>query len=99
MANDEERAFAATIPTDTKDPPRFGQPQELVKDVFVEELRKFFQNSYISASRREELPTVEKYSYFTDGNDQFTTGVEIVKKFPDIFEKLPLVAVSTNSLT
>ena len=99
MANDEERAFSATIPTDTKDPPRFGQPQELVKDVFVEELRKFFQNSYISANRREELPTVEKYSYFTDGNDQFTTGVEIVKKFPDIFEKLPLVAVSTNSLT
>ena len=94
MARDPlNRAFAPTSPDDALDPPRFSQITETVKDVFVLELRKFFANAQHTAERRFELPTVEKYATFGDGNDPFSTSVEILRKFPDRLEALPHVAV------
>jgi hypothetical protein len=93
------RAFAPTVPDDTRDPPRFAQLTETVKDVFVLELRKFFANALHTLERRVELPTIEKYSTFGDGNDPFATSVSIIRKLPDTLENLPHIAVMTSGGT
>ncbi len=83
-----------TIPDDTTDPPRFGQPIETTKDAFVIELRKFFNRSEITANRLSEIPTIRKYDISTNSNDgSLETAVKLIQKFPDIDEDLPLVAV------
>lgn len=63
------------------------------------ELRKFFANAYQTSARRSELPTIEKYASFSDGNDRFATAVDIVRKFPQALENLPHVAVMTANGT
>jgi hypothetical protein len=84
----------STIPNDTDDPPRFGQPVETTKDVFVLELRKFFDRNDISASRLSEIPTIRKYDISTTpGEGSLETAVKLIQKFPDLDENLPLVAI------
>lgn len=95
MANELfNRAFAPTTPADANDPPRFGQPSETAKDALVQELRRFLDNANLSAALRAELPTIEKYASFGDGNDPFATTTAILRKLPDRPELLPHVAVS-----
>lgn len=90
------RAFAPTTPDDLLDPPRFSQIVETTKDVFVLELRKFFANAQQTGERRSELPTIEKYATFGDGNDPFSAAVNILRKLPDTTENLPHVAVMAS---
>lgn len=98
MARDPlNRAFRPTTPEDLVDPPRFGQPTETAKDVLVLELRRFLANAEQTAARREELPTVEKYATFGDGNDPYSTAVAILRKLPDTPEALPHIAVMAAS--
>lgn len=87
------RAFAPTVPKDLADPPRFSQLVETTKDVLVQELRNFFDSSLQGSEFLSELPTIEKYATFGSGLDQFSTAVNIVRKFPDSLENLPHVAV------
>jgi len=82
----------ATIPKDTDDPPRFGQPVETTKDVFTLELEKFFNRQDISASRRSEVPTIRKFDISTTASSH-ETAVQIIQKLPDLDENLPLVAI------
>lgn len=91
------RAFAPTVPTDLIDPPRFSQIQETTKDVLVLELKKFLDNASQNSDRRIELPTVEKYATFGDGNDPYSTYLEVVKRYPDRLEHMPHVAVMATS--
>lgn len=100
MARDfsEDRAFAPTVPDDLRDPPRFGQILETVKDSLVLELRKFFASAQQSSARRIELPTIEKYAAFGSGTlDPYSTAVEVLRKHADKLEKLPHVAVMASS--
>lgn len=91
------RAFAPTTPDDLNDPPRFSQVLETTKDVLVVELRHFIANAQQTAARRTELPTVEKYATFADGNDPFSSAATIVRQYPGRLEKLPHIAVMTAS--
>lgn len=86
------REFEATVPADTDDPPRFGQPTETIKDTLVLELRKFIANASLSDALREELPTVEKYASFTT-DDPYASAAVILRKHPEVLEDLPHVAV------
>lgn len=61
------------------------------------ELRKFLANAQQTPERRIELPTVEKYATFGDGNDPFATAVSILRKYPDKLEELPHVAVMATT--
>lgn len=98
MARDPlNRAFAPTTPDDLLDPPRFGQVTETTKDVLVLELRKFLSNAQQTNERRIELPTIEKYATFGDGNDPYATAVSILRKYPDKIEELPHVAVMAST--
>lgn len=99
MARDAlSRAFQPTTPDDLLDPPRFGQPTETVKDVLAQELRNFFNSAQISAARRSEIPTIEKYSTSTS-NDSLSTAVTIVRKLNDRPEAIPHVAVLASMAT
>lgn len=98
MANDDlSRAFVATTPLDANDPPRFGQPTELTKDVLVAELRTFLSNAQQSSSLRAELPTVEKYSTFALDRDPLASATEVIRKLSDRGESLPHVAVMATT--
>lgn len=84
----------ATIPDDTTDPPRFGQPIETTKDAFVIELRRFFDRVGQSPSKLDELPTIRKFDVsFKPSESSQETAVTLIQKFPQIDEHLPLVAV------
>lgn len=100
MARDpfERRAFAASTPDASADAPRFGRLVEATKNVFVWELREFFDQAGHTAERVEEQPRVEKYAFgFGAGLDPYETVVRIVRKNPDILEALPHIAVLATS--
>lgn len=97
MARDTPRAFAPTIPSDLNDWPRFGQIIETTKDAFVLELRKFISSTAQSTERRVEIPTIEKYATFGDGNDPYATTATILRKYPDTLEALPHIAVMAST--
>lgn len=96
-ATEPVHEYAPTIPSDQNDPPRFGQVLETVKDVFVLELRKFMESAQVSATRRTELPTIEKFTTFGDGSDPFSTVARVVQKYPNLAERLPHIAVTAAS--
>lgn len=83
-----------TEPDDPTDPPRFAQPIETTKDVFVAELKRFFNRNEITQSRFKEIPNIRKFDIsFRKGESSHETAVKIIRKLPDISENLPLVAV------
>ena len=91
---DNYNRLEPTVPNDTDDPPRFGQPVETTKDGFVIELRKFFNRAQISSSRLAEIPTIRKFDLSTKPSEgSLETAVRLIQKFPDIQENLPLIAV------
>lgn len=98
MARDTlDRAFRATTPDDSLDPPRFSQVSETVKDALVLELRKFIAESAQTSMRREELVTIEKYQTFTGNLDAYETVARVVRKHPDVLERLPHIAVLSGA--
>lgn len=83
-----------TQPDDPNDPPRFAQPIETTKDVFVVELKRFFDRNDISSSRLKEIPNIRKFDIsYKKGESSHETAVKIIRKLPDIKENLPLIAV------
>ncbi len=83
----------ATVPDNLNQGPRFGAVTELVKDVFVLELRHFFNANY-TQSRIGELPRIDKYSVAIDvSTDPLETAVNLIRSYPDITEDMPLIAV------
>lgn len=89
-----EKRPEPTIPDDETDPPRFGQIIETTKDVFVLELKKFFDRNRISSNRLREIPTIKKFDFSYKRNESsYETAVKVIRKMPDIDENLPLVAV------
>lgn len=83
-----------TEPDDTTDPPRFGQPTETTKDVFLLELKKYFNRNLISNSRLSEIPNIRKFDVsYRAGESSHETAVKIIRKLPDIAENLPLIAI------
>lgn len=83
-----------TQPDDESDPPRFAQPTETTKDVFVAELKRFFDRNDISSSRLKEIPNIRKFDIsYKVGESSHETAIKIIRKLPNINENLPLVAV------
>lgn len=83
----------ATVPDNLDQGPRFGTVTELVKDVFVLELRHFFNTAYTQV-RNGELPRIDKYSVAVDvTTDPLETAVSLIRSYPDITEDMPLIAV------
>lgn len=87
----------ATIPDNLDQGPKFGAITELVKDVFVLELRHFFTTAY-TQTRAGEFPRIDKYSVTSDINtDPLSTAVNLIRSYPDIEENLPLIAIMATT--
>ena len=86
-----------TLPLDPKDPPRFSQLTEVVKDAFQIELSRFFDyNQQYFYLRKAETPTIEKYNLGFSANDTaIETFTKVIRQHPDVLEKLPLIAITT----
>jgi len=94
IIDNDPKGPAPTIPDDTTDPPRFAQPVETTKDAFILELRKFFDREYQTANKIQEVPNIRKYDVsFKPNESSQETAVNLIQKFPDISENLPLIAV------
>lgn len=86
-----------TTPDDLQQPNRFGGITELVKDVFVLELRHFLKTDN-TRIRLGEFPRIDKYSVALDVSvDPLETAVNMIKSYPDMTEDMPLVAVMSTS--
>lgn len=94
----ERRKFIPTVPTNLKQPPRPTQLVESTKDAFVLQLRQFFSTNELWIEKRDELPTVEKYSInFGENLDPYPTFTKIVEEFPDVLERMPHIAVTATA--
>lgn len=83
-----------TTPKDTLDPPRFSQSTETTKDAFILEIEKFFNREDIPKNRLIEIPTIRKFDISFKSNERsHETAVKIIRKFPELNENLPLIAV------
>ena len=87
-----------TVATDATQDFRFSQLVETVKDAFCIELRKFFAQPTVAAARFAEILHVEKYGIPQPNPvDAFETMVSIIREYPDVLQKLPLVSVTKSS--
>src|SRR5260221_2562579 len=99
MPNEDllQRVNLPTLPLDPKDPARFSQLTDTVKDTLQVELSRFFdyhQSQF--ASRKAEVPTIEKYTLgFAPTDKPVETFTRILLQHPDVLEKLPLVAITS----
>lgn len=87
--------FVPTIPDNQTDVPHFGQLLETTKDAIVLGLREFAR-TYTQA-RRQELPNIEKYATPADSRDSYATFVQIIQDNPDIYERMPHIALTASS--
>lgn len=73
----------------------FGRIHEMTRNIFLEKITNYFETSGVR-SRYAEIPNIEKYEITDAGIDSYSTALNVVAQFPDIFEKLPLVAITTT---
>jgi hypothetical protein len=73
---------------------QFGRLAEVTRNLFLDKILAYFQTSGVLLKYRE-IPIIEKYEITTRKDDQFSTAANIVMQLPDVFERLPLVAVTT----
>jgi hypothetical protein len=88
------------VPTTFIDPvdlPKFSQLVEVVKDTFVEEFRAFFARPTTAAARFAEILNIEKYAIAPQSTDPFETLLTMIREYPDILQKLPLISVTKSS--
>lgn len=99
----EDLSKRSTLPT-TQDVVQYstrnGRVVETLKDVFVWELRDFFNTK--SKERLDAVPSVDKFSADLSGNnrelDPMETIVRVLRQFPDLTQRLPMVAVTAGSI-
>ena len=96
----EDLTLKKNIPTlalDTSDDFKFSQLVETVKDTFVRELRTFFAQPVASAARLAEVLNIEKYAIAPASATPLETAITLIREFPDIMQKLPMIAVTKSS--
>jgi len=97
--NLRDRGPIATDPYDVTDVPRFGQLEELAKDVFKQELTQFFKYGTDGLAKLKELPNVEKYAIGTEtGADNLETFVNLIMSYADTPDRFPMVALTSASV-
>lgn len=69
---------------------------ETVKDIFVFELRRYFETEKANGLLLSEQPTIEKYKItdFQQGQDEFVSSVNVIRQLPDVLQKLPILAIT-----
>lgn len=73
---------------------QFGRIHDVTRNMFLDKITAYFQTPSV-VQRLKEIPTIEKYEINQHSPDNFITAENIVMYFPDLFERLPLIAVSS----
>jgi len=73
---------------------QFGRIHDVTRNIFLDQITAYFQTPSV-VKRLKEIPTIEKYEINQHSPDNFITAENIVMYFPDLFERLPLIAVSS----
>jgi hypothetical protein len=99
LENLPQRTNVPTLPVDPNDPARFSQLVEATKDAFQVEIQTFFNyKGPLFASRKREIPTIQKYEFgFQPSDRPVETFARILLQHPDVLEKMPLVAITSAS--
>jgi len=74
----------------------FERLSDFVRSTFVSRISEFFsaQDGFLRAVV-SEVPNIEKYE-ITENQERFSSSVHIQRYFADLFEKLPLIAITTT---
>lgn len=79
----------------------FGNLDDKIRDVFVDNIRVLFQRTTYAQEMLKEMPNIKKYTLRDNTNvgnlQNAATSVRIIDAFPEIDKVLPLIAVTTLS--
>ena len=69
---------------------------ELIKDVIVFELRRYFTTEKQEQRLLTEVPSIEKYRITDPGQneDGYISSLNVIRQLPDVAQKLPILAVT-----
>lgn len=93
------RAYEPFTPSDLNDVPRFGQLNETAKDVFLSELKRFFDYTTSDGLRKiREIPNIQKFAIGSSNNDVgLETVVRTIIAYADIRDKFPMICITSSS--
>lgn len=91
------REFRGTEPRDPRNPPRFGQLIETVKDAFAAELYRFFEfKSDDIRAKLGEFPTIEKFGVGAGSTStSMETVMNLIMSYGDSMDKYPMIAITS----
>ena len=75
---------------------QFGRLHEVTRNIFAERIEGYFKTQSVNRHHKE-LPTIRKYEITQDAADRHSTAQNIIMYFPDAYERLPMIAVTTVS--
>ena len=93
------REYRGTIPRDPKNPARFGQLIETVKDAFAAELYRFFEfKSEDVRAKLREFPAIEKFGVGAGStSSSMETVMNLIMSYGDTPDKYPMIAITSAS--
>ena len=91
------REYRGTVPRDPRNPPRFGQLIETVKDAFAAELYRFFEsNTDDIRAKLGEFPAIEKFALGAGGTQSsMETVMNLIMSYGDTMDKYPMIAITS----
>jgi|LSQX01.2.fsa_nt_gb hypothetical protein len=91
--------YRSVDPLDAKDVFRFSQLNETAKDVFIIELRRFFDYTTADGlTKIKEIPNIQKFSIGSSSNDVgLETVVRTIISYGDTLSRYPMIAVTSST--
>lgn len=91
------REYRGTVPRDPRNPPRFGQLIETVKDAFAAELYRFFEfKSDDIRAKLGEFPAIEKFGVGAGStSSSMETVMNLIMSFGNTMDKYPMIAITS----
>jgi hypothetical protein len=91
------REYRGTVPLDPRNPPRFGQLIETVKDAFAAELNRFFKsNSDDIRAKLGEFPAIEKFAIGAGSTStSMETVMNLIMSYGNTLDKYPMIAITS----
>jgi hypothetical protein len=91
------REYRGTVPRDPRNPPRFGQLIETVKDAFAAELYRFFEsNTDDIRAKLGEFPAIEKFAIGAGSTStSMETVMNLIMSYGNTFDKYPMIAITS----
>ena len=91
------REYRGTDPRDPRNPPRFGQLIETVKDAFAAELYRFFEfKSDDIRAKLGEFPAIEKFGVGAGSTStSMETVMNLIMSYGNTMDKYPMIAITS----